>query len=80
MYAIVSLSILAVGLGIALRVGPSILEKSLNKIQNHPPYQISPAVLDKHQALTIMDWHSDSLLWKRDLLKRPLMAMWIYLA
>ncbi len=42
----------------------------LNKVIAHSPYNISPAAQDTHDGLIIMDWHSDSLLWNRDLLKR----------
>ena len=49
---------------------PPMLEKARNKVTPHAPYQISAKALEKHQALTIMDWHCDALLWDRDLLKR----------
>ncbi len=45
-------------------------EKSLNKVKDHKPYAISPEVQKLHDNLIIADWHSDSLLWARDLTKR----------
>ncbi len=51
-------------------LGPSIIEKSQNVTVPHPPDIISADVQKLHNSLTIMDWHSDSLLWNRDLLKR----------
>ncbi|MBU3917969.1 dipeptidase [bacterium] len=47
-----------------------ILEKGMNKINEHKPYSIRPEVQKTHDKLTIVDWHSDSLLWARNLLKR----------
>ena len=47
-----------------------IVEKSKNKITDHKPYIISPKVKTIHENLLIADWHSDSLLWARDLTKR----------
>jgi len=58
------------GVGVFLIVGPGMIEKSMNKVVAHLPYDISPAAQNKHDGLIIMDWHSDSLLWNRNLLKR----------
>jgi len=68
--AIVVLVILLVGVSVFAIVGPVMIEKSMNKVLEHPPYEISPAAQKKHDGLIIMDWHSDSLLWDRNLLKR----------
>ncbi len=46
------------------------LEQSLNRVVPHRPYPIREEVARQHADLTIVDWHSDSLLWARDLLKR----------
>ena len=70
MVAIIALLITLVGIGVFLIVGPGILEKSMNTVLEHPPYKISQAAQKKHDGLIIMDWHSDSLLWNRNLLKR----------
>jgi membrane dipeptidase len=48
----------------------AFLEKRMNRILPHEPYAVSPEAREKHASLTVMDWHSDSLLWNRDLLKR----------
>jgi microsomal dipeptidase-like Zn-dependent dipeptidase len=56
--------------GVFLIVGPGMLEKSMNKVLEHPPYKIRHSAQNKHNRLIIMDWHSDSLLWNRNLLKR----------
>jgi len=70
MVAIIVLLITLVGVGLFLIVGPEMLEKSMNTVLEHPPYKISQAAQKKHDGLIIMDWHSDSLLWNRNLLKR----------
>jgi membrane dipeptidase len=70
MVAIIVLLITFVGVCVFLIVGPGILEKSMNTVLEHPPYKISQAAQKKHDGLIIMDWHSDSLLWNRNLLKR----------
>lgn len=70
MVTIIVLLIALVGVGVFLIVGPGMLEKSMNTVLEHPPYKISQAAQKKHDGLIIMDWHSDSLLWNRNLLKR----------
>ena len=70
MVAIIALLITLVGFGLFLIVGPGMIEKSMNTVMEHPPYNISQAAQKKHDGLIIMDWHSDSLLWNRNLLKR----------
>jgi microsomal dipeptidase-like Zn-dependent dipeptidase len=49
---------------------PAYVEKSRNTIVPHDPFTITTAAQTLHNDLIIGDWHSDSLLWKRDLLKR----------
>jgi len=68
--AVIALLIILVGIGLFLIVGPGMIEKSMNIVMEHPPYKISQAAQKKHDGLIIMDWHSDSLLWDRNLLKR----------
>ncbi|MFT6450983.1 MAG: microsomal dipeptidase-like Zn-dependent dipeptidase [Halocynthiibacter sp.] len=49
---------------------PGIAETAQNRIIAHEPYAISPPAQDLHASLVIGDWHSDTLMWKRDPLKR----------
>jgi len=49
---------------------PSIIEGSMNVVVPHEPYQVRPDVARFHKSLFVADLHADSLLWKRDLLKR----------
>jgi membrane dipeptidase len=49
---------------------PRMTDKSLNGVTPHEPFVVSDAAKKLHARLTIGDWHSDSLLWDRDLGKR----------
>ncbi|MFT4518145.1 MAG: membrane dipeptidase [Halioglobus sp.] len=49
---------------------PGMIEKNLNAVQTHAPYVISDAAKTLHQSLFIVDTHSDSMLWDRDLSER----------
>lgn len=46
---------------------PPVLESSLNRVEPHDPYVISPRAQALHDTLFIADLHTDSLLWARDL-------------
>lgn len=64
---VVLLTILALGwIGIRVFV-PGIIEGSTNVIEAHAPYPISERARALHQDLFVVDLHSDSLLWDRDL-------------
>jgi len=62
--------ILLILIVLALALGPARLEKGMNKVIPHSPYRISAQARELHKTLVIGDWHSDSTLWKRDLLER----------
>ncbi len=49
---------------------PKIADSSMNPVNTHAPYPVSDAAQALHEDLIIGDWHADSLLWKRSLLKR----------
>ena len=51
-------------------LAPPIFESVMNKVTPHPPYEISDSAKTLHQSLLVTDLHSDSTLWKRDLLQR----------
>lgn len=46
---------------------PSYVEKQFNRVVLHEPLPISQQTLALHHRLFIGDWHSDSLMWGRDL-------------
>jgi len=67
---LIVLVVLALLVLFALKFLPTIAEKRMNCIHIAPPYAVSPRAQALHQRLFIADLHADSLLWKRDLLKR----------
>ena len=59
---------LLVGATILARlVLPGVLENAMNVVDDHEPYTISKQAQQLHDSLFIVDLHSDSLLWDRDL-------------
>ena len=48
---------------------PGQIEGSMNLVREHAPYQIREDARTLHDSLFVADLHTDSLLWKRDLLK-----------
>lgn len=69
-----------VGIGIAtllvaalvafFAIGPRWAEESMNQIDGEPLIAVSPEAKTLHDTLTIVDLHSDTLLWDRDLTVR----------
>ncbi|MDF1834929.1 MAG: dipeptidase [Alteraurantiacibacter sp. bin_em_oilr2.035] len=51
-------------------LGPGIAERSLTQIDGQPLPDISEEARALHARLTIVDLHSDTLMWKRNPLKR----------
>ncbi|NNF16041.1 MAG: dipeptidase [Gammaproteobacteria bacterium] len=49
---------------------PGYVERSMNVVSSAELPEIRPEIAMLHQRLFIADLHADSLLWKRDLLKR----------
>ena len=49
---------------------PGMLERGMNKVDGKPLAPVSPRTKTLHQTLTIVDLHSDTLLWKRNILDR----------
>ena len=47
---------------------PAYIERELNRIDGEPLIEVSQEARDLHEDLEIVDLHSDTLLWKRDLL------------
>ncbi|MTI14862.1 peptidase M19 [Sansalvadorimonas verongulae] len=46
---------------------PPAVERSMNKVKPHDPYEVSEEAQALHDSLLIADLHADSLLWSRDL-------------
>ncbi|QKG70976.1 dipeptidase [Erythrobacter mangrovi] len=49
---------------------PGMIERDMNKIDGQPLIEVSDEAKALHATLEIVDLHSDTLLWKRDLLER----------
>ncbi len=47
---------------------PGYVEASMNQIDGKPLPKVSAEAVDLHKTLTIVDLHSDTLMWKRDML------------
>jgi len=62
--------LLAIVILIAISIAPAMIESSQNQVITHSPYLISDRAKSLHKTLVVADLHSDSLLWKRNLLER----------
>ena len=51
-------------------LAPGILERGMNKVDGKPLPEVSASAQALHKTLTIVDLHSDSLLWSRNFLDR----------
>jgi microsomal dipeptidase-like Zn-dependent dipeptidase len=49
---------------------PGYVEGSMNQIDGNPLIAVSDEAKELHQTLTIVDLHSDSLMWDRDITQR----------
>ena len=62
-------ALVVVGIALALVFLPATVERAAQGLLDHPPYAVSNAARARHAQLVVADWHSDSLLWHRDLLE-----------
>ncbi len=51
-------------------LAPGIVERGINRIDGKPLPEVSARAKALHATLTIVDLHSDTLMWKRDFLDR----------
>lgn len=49
---------------------PGYVEGSMNKVDGKPLPKVSAEAIALHKTLTIVDLHSDTLMWRRDMLER----------
>jgi len=47
-------------------LAPSLLEGGINVVEEHAPYEISDEARALHRTLTVVDLHSDTMLWGRN--------------
>ncbi|UNU41391.1 peptidase M19 [Sphingopyxis sp. YF1] len=64
------LVVIALGAAAFFTLAPGMIERGLNQIDGKPLPAVSARAKALHDTLTIVDLHSDSLLWSRDFLKR----------
>ncbi len=63
--------IFVIAAGAFIMLAPPIIEKGLNRVVlQEEPWPVSATAQTLHDTLLVGDWHSDSLLWDRDLLQR----------
>jgi membrane dipeptidase len=62
------LAVLAAGAAAFFGIVPGYVENSMNRIDGKPLPAIRPEIAALHGTLTIVDLHSDTLMWRRDLL------------
>mgnify|MGYP000706749283 CR=1 FL=1 len=48
---------------------PGVVERGMNEVDGEPLIEVSDEAKALHATLDIVDLHSDTLLWKRDLLE-----------
>lgn len=51
-------------------IAPGYLESSINRLDGGEPLAVSTEAAALHQTLQLVDLHSDTLMWQRDLLER----------
>lgn len=64
------LVLIALGAAAFFTLAPGMIERGLNQIDGKPLPTVSARAKALHETLTIVDLHSDSLLWSRDFLKQ----------
>lgn len=62
-----AVSVLAVAVGAVLVLGPGLIDRAANRVMDHAPWPVSDRARALQDRLVIGDWHSDALLWNRDL-------------
>jgi membrane dipeptidase len=66
-WLLISLAIVTAITGGALVFAPGYLEADMNRIDGKPLIEVSPEAEALHKNLLVVDLHSDTLMWKRDL-------------
>ncbi|MCC6927078.1 dipeptidase [Novosphingobium sp.] len=52
------------------RVVPAYMESGMNRIDGQPLIEVSPEALALHQSFNVVDLHSDTLMWDRELTEK----------
>jgi len=64
----IGLALLGLSFAALLTLGPGAIERAAQGVVPHDPHPVSAAARERHATLLVADWHTDSLLWNRDLL------------
>lgn len=64
------IALIAVGTMGFFGIAPGYVESAMNRIDGKPLPKVSAEAIALHKTLTIVDLHSDTLMWKRDLMAR----------
>lgn len=64
------IALIAVGTVGFFGIAPGYVESAMNRIDGKPLPKVSAEAIALHKTLTIVDLHSDTLMWKRDLMAR----------
>jgi microsomal dipeptidase-like Zn-dependent dipeptidase len=67
---IVALAILLAAALLFLGIAPAQVERSMNVVLPHDAWQVRADAAALHGQLRIADWHSDTMLWRRDITER----------
>ena len=67
---VITLALAVAAVLLVLAVAPAQVERSMNVVLPHAPWPVGARAARLHETLRIADWHSDSLLWKRDITER----------
>ncbi|PZQ23917.1 MAG: peptidase M19 [Sphingopyxis macrogoltabida] len=69
-WLLIPLALIAAAALAFFTLAPGMIERGLNRIDGKPLPAVTARAAALHKTLTIVDLHSDSLLWSRDFLKR----------
>src|SRR6056297_1492487 len=64
------LILLAIALYVVRPIGVRMLDDSMNTVNEHEPYTVSPQAAAMHASLIVGDWHADTTLWERSMAGR----------
>ena len=64
-----ALALLAIAAACFFIFAPAYVDRDMNRVDGEPLPEVSEEARALHATLTIVDLHSDTLLWKRDMLE-----------
>ncbi|HOX36444.1 MAG TPA: dipeptidase [Candidatus Brocadiia bacterium] len=70
MNELILLSVALIAVMLFIRIAHRLIDRIANRAAERAPYEISEAARKLHAELTVVDLHSDSLMWDRNLCER----------